>query len=68
MQRLTKTEQQEFEARYEMEVNAAIDAWLDYSKEISPNTREFLHAELRRALESELRDKVRISFKLKGAA
>jgi hypothetical protein len=68
MRQLTRKEQQEYLARYEIEVNAAIDLWLDYWKDISPDTRKFLHAELRRALESKLRDKVRALSKVKGAA
>jgi hypothetical protein len=65
--RLTK-KQQEYDARYEMEVDAAIGDYLDNWKQISPETRGLLHEELRSALELKVRYKVRPLSRVKGAA
>jgi len=68
MRQLSKKEQLDYNARYETEVKEAVDAWFDYWKDVSPETRKFLHAQLRGALEAKLRDEVRSLAKRKRAA
>jgi hypothetical protein len=68
MHGLTAREQQEFDARFEIELNAAIDTCFDYWLYLSPDTRRVLFAELRSALEMQLLSEVRGKFNVKEAA
>jgi hypothetical protein len=65
---LTAREQQEFEARFEIQLAVAIDTCFDYWLELSPDRRRFLYAELRSALEAQLLEEVRGKVNDKGAA
>jgi hypothetical protein len=64
---LTEKEQQEFDARFDIELAVAIDTCLDYWLDLSPDTRRLLYVELRGALEAQLLEEIRGKFD-KGAA
>jgi hypothetical protein len=64
---LTEKEQQEFDARFDIELAVAIDTCLDYWLDLFPDTRRLLYVELRGALEAQLLEEIRGKFD-KGAA